>query len=161
MARTAVTQLHQQIEEVRREGFAAGYAAAMQAVGEVASRSAPTDATSTAAPSRRGRGRARQAGPAARPARSRAARPNGAGTKTRRSAAHRSERGTTALAIEEILKVIAPSAIRPAEIRKALQDNGVTVSFASIRHALSQLEARNAAEQVGDSKTWRHRADAS
>jgi Fe2+ or Zn2+ uptake regulation protein len=56
---------------------------------------------------------------------------------------------------------MAPSAIRPAEIRKALQDNGVTISFASIRHALGQLEARNAAEQVGDSKTWRHRADAS
>ena len=37
MARAAVTQLQQQIEEVRREAFAAGYAAAMQAVREVAS----------------------------------------------------------------------------------------------------------------------------
>ena len=161
MVRTAVTQLQQQIEEVRREGFAAGYAAAMQAVREVASRSAPTDGTSTAAPSRRGRGRARAAGPTARPARSPRARSNGAGTKIRRSAAHRSKRGTNALIIEEILKVMAPSAIRPAEIRKALQDNGVTISFPSIRHALGQLEARNVAEQLGDSKTWRHRADAS
>jgi len=53
---------------------------------------------------------------------------------------------------------MAPSGVRPAEIRKALQDNGVAISFASIRNALGQLEARNAAEQVGDSKSWRHRS---
>ena len=50
MARAAVTQLQQQIEEVRREAFAAGYAAAMQAVREVASRPARQDGVSTAAP---------------------------------------------------------------------------------------------------------------
>ena len=59
--------------------------------------------------------------------------------------------------IEEILKAMAPSPVRPAEIRKALQDNGVTISFASIRNALRQLEARKAAEPVGDSRTWRYR----
>jgi hypothetical protein len=52
---------------------------------------------------------------------------------------------------------MTPSGVRPAEIRKALQDNGVPISFPSIHHALQQLEARNAAEQVGDSKSWRHR----
>jgi hypothetical protein len=161
MARTAVTQLQQQIEEVRREGFAAGYAAAMQVVEEVASRSAPTDGASPAAPSRRGPRRAGQAAPTARPGRPRGTRPNGAGMKIRGSVVHRSERGTNALIIDEILKAMAPSAVRPAEIRKALQDNGVTISFASIRHALGQLEAHNAAEQVGDSKAWRHRAEAS
>jgi hypothetical protein len=51
---------------------------------------------------------------------------------------------------------MAPSAVRPAEIRKALQDKGVAISFPSIHHALRQLEARNAAEQVDDSKSWRH-----
>ena len=59
--------------------------------------------------------------------------------------------------IGEILKAAAPRAVRPAEIRKALQDNGVSLAFTSIRHALGQLEQRNAAEQVGDSRTWRHR----
>jgi hypothetical protein len=59
--------------------------------------------------------------------------------------------------IGEILKAAAPRAVRPAEIRKALQDNGVAMAFTSIRHALGQLEKNNAAEQVGDSKTWRHR----
>jgi hypothetical protein len=51
---------------------------------------------------------------------------------------------------------MAPSAVRPAEIREAVQDNGVVMSFASIRHALGQLERHAAAEQIGDSKTWRY-----
>lgn len=58
--------------------------------------------------------------------------------------------------IEGILKGVAPGALRPAEIRKALQDNGATISYASISHALGQLEARNAAEKVGRGRTWRH-----
>jgi hypothetical protein len=66
------------------------------------------------------------------------------------------QRGANALIIEEILKAMAPSGVRPAEIRKALQDNGVAISFPSIHHALRQLEARNAAEQVGDSNSWRY-----
>src|SRR3954452_8641788 len=121
MTGTAASQLQQQIEEVRREAFAAGYSAAMQAIRDVALRSTPDDGTSAAAPSRRGRGRAKRAAPAAQPTRSRRMRTNGASAKTRRSAAHRSQRGTNALIIEEILKAMAPSAIRPAEIRKAVQ----------------------------------------
>ena len=58
-----------------------------------------------------------------------------AATRTRRLG--RSQRGTNALMIDEILKAAAPNALRPAEIRKGLQDNGVTVSFASIRYALA------------------------
>jgi hypothetical protein len=50
----------------------------------------------------------------------------------------------------------SPRALRQAEIRKALQE-GREVAFTSVRHALSQLEARNAAEQVGNSRTGRHR----
>src|SRR5437764_5094322 len=129
----------------------------MQAVRQVASRPARKDEASTGAPSRRRRGRAQRASPVAQPTRSRRARGKGTPAKTRRAAAHRSQRGTNALIIEEILKGLAPSAVRPAEIRKALQDYEVTISFASISHALGQLEARNAAEQVGDSKTWRYR----
>ena len=59
--------------------------------------------------------------------------------------------------IQEILQAASPRALRQADIRKALQEKGREVAFTSIRHALSQLAARNAAEQVGDSKTWRHR----
>jgi hypothetical protein len=156
MTKAATTELQQQIEEVRREAYAAGYAAAMQAIADGASRLAPKAGTTAAAPRRRGRGRVRQAATAAKPIRPRRARATA--TTTRRSANGRAQRGTNALIIEEILKAMVPSGVRPAEIRKALQDNGVAISFASIRHALRQLEARNAAEQVGDSKTWRYRS---
>jgi hypothetical protein len=155
MAKAATTELQQQIEEVRREAYAAGYAAAMQVIADGASRLAPKAGTTAAAPRRRGQGRARQAAPAAKPIRPRRARATA--TTTRRSANGRAQRGTNALIIEEILKAMAPSAARSAEIRKALQDKGVAISFPSIHHALRQLEARNAAEQVGDSKTWRYR----
>src|SRR5205814_9408026 len=184
MARTAMTELQQQIEAVRREAFAAGYAAAMEAIREATSRAAPGARSAVAAPSRRGRGRgrgrarARQAAPAAaKPTRRRRARATtraagraparttratargtrATAARTRRSAGRRPERGTNARMIGEILKAAAPRAVRPAEIRKALQDNGVAMAFTSIRHALGQLEKSNAAEQVGDSKTWRHR----
>src|SRR5712671_7944362 len=157
MPKAGMTELQQQIEEVRREAYAAGYAAAMQAIADGASRLAPKAGTTAAAPRRRGRGRVRQAATAAKPIRPRRARAIGATTTTRPSANGRAQRGTNALIIEEILKAMAPSGMRIAEIRKALQDNGVAISFPSIHHALRQLEARNAAEQIGDSKTWRHR----
>ena len=157
MAKAAMTELQQQIEDVRREAYAAGYAAAMQVISDAASRPAPKAGTTAAAPRRRGRGRVRQAAPAAKPTRSRRTRTTGVPARTRPSANGRAQRGTDALIIEEILKAMAPSAARPAEIRKALQDNRVAISFASIHHALRQLEARYAAEQVGDSKSWRHR----
>jgi hypothetical protein len=163
MARTAVTQLEQQIEEVRRQAFAAGYTAAMKAVREAASRSAPASSGAAAAPRRgRGRGRGRPPQTAAAAPRSRPGRAPTAGrpTTTRRTAGRRPERGTNARMIEEILQQAAPGALRPAEIRKALQDKGVSIAFTSIRHSLGQLEARHAAEQVGDSNTWRHRGDA-
>ena len=172
MARTAMTELQQQIEAVRREAFAAGYAAAMEAIRELTSRAAPGTRTAAAAPTRRGggrgrgRARARRAAPAAAkptPTRrrrtriARTARATTAAARPRRAASRRPQRGTNARMIGEILKAAAPRAVRPAEIRKALQDNGVAMAFTSIRHALGQLEKSNAAEQVGDSKTWRHR----
>jgi len=167
-----MTELQQQIEAVRREAFAAGYAAAMEAIRELTSRAAPGTRTAAATPSRRGRGRgrgrarARRATPAAAkptPTRrrrtriARTARATTAAARPRRAASRRPQRGTNARMIGEILKAAAPRAVRPAEIRKALQDNGVAMAFTSIRHALGQLEKSNAAEQVGDSKTWRHR----
>ena len=154
MNRTAVMEMERQIGEVRREAYAAGYNAAMQAIRDFASRPAPKAATTAAASSRHRRGSARPAARTLQPSRRR---PAGTGATTIRHPARRRQRGTSALMIEEILKTMAPSAVRPAEIRKALQDNGVTISYPSIRYALRQLEARNAAEQVGDSRTWRYR----
>jgi hypothetical protein len=45
MPKAATTELQQQIEEVRREAYAAGYAAAMQVISELASRPAPKAGT--------------------------------------------------------------------------------------------------------------------
>ena len=154
MARTAVSELQQQIEEVRREAFAAGYAAAMQAVRELASR-APDGVGAVTAQ------RGRRAGAGRKPvARTQARGPRGgerrgSPAKPREPAASRPQRGTNAQTIEEILKAAAPRALRQAEIRQALKDKGLEVAFTSIRHALGQLERRNAAQQVGNTNSWR------
>ena len=154
---TAMSELQQQIEEVRREAFAAGHAAAMNAIRELASRSAP-DAGATGARRRSDAGRKSRV---TAPPRRRRARASETTARPRRSAAHRPPRGANAQRVEEILKESAPRALRAAEIRKGLKEKGIEISFTSVRQTLSQLEARNAAEQVGDSRTWRHRGSAS
>jgi hypothetical protein len=173
MARTALNTLQDQIEAVRREAFAAGYAAAMQAVRELATKPAPGAAGAAAAP-RRGRrpgsGRAAAATPASASAPAAAGRrrrqPRAAtapAPRGRRAAgAQRPQRGSNARMVEEVLQAAAPRALRPAEIRSTIQrDKGVAIAFTSIRHALGQLEQRRVAEQVGDSKTWRHHGGSS
>ncbi len=149
MAKTAMSQLEDQVELIRREAFAAGYAAAMQAVHEIASRPAPAEKPPTrTAPVRRGRP-PRQPQPASREARARRARADS------KPAAKRLERGSNARFVEEVLRARTPQAARPAEIRAALQrDRGVSLAFTSIRHALGQLETRKAVEQDGNGG-WR------
>jgi len=151
MARTAVSELQQQIEEVRREAFAAGYAAAMEAVRELAS-GAPVSAGAVTAQRGRRAGMGRKTRARAR----RGGERQGSPAKSRRSAATRPRRGGNAQTIEEILQAAAPRALRQVEIREALKDKGLEVAFTSIRHALGQLERRNAAEQVGNTNSWRH-----
>ena len=162
MARTAITDLQQQIEEVRRQAFAAGYSAAMQAVRELASRPAAGSASAEPRP-RRGTGRRRSSTTrSSTTAATRRRTGDSEGVARRRgSAARLPQRGSNAQKIEEILQAASPKALRQAEIRKALQGKGTEISFTSLRHALSQLEARDAAEQVGNSRTWRHRANGS
>ena len=149
MAKTAMSQLEDQVELIRREAFAAGYAAAMQAVHEIASGPAPAENLPTpTAPARRGR-QPRQPEPAPREAQACRARADSKPT------AKRLERGSNARFVEEALRARAPLAVRPAEIRAALQrDKGVSLAFTSIRHALGQLEARKAVEQDGNGG-WR------
>jgi hypothetical protein len=149
MAKTALNQLQDQIEAVRREAYAAGYAAAMQAIREFATR--PAAAGNGAAPAP---GRAAKPVPATAPAR-RGPKP-GAAARPARAAQRRPQRGTNARLITEILKEAGSDFIRPAAIRTALQrDKAVTVAFTSIRHALGQLEARGEVEQSADGKSWR------
>jgi hypothetical protein len=165
MAKSALTQLQDQIEAVRREAFAAGYAAAMQSIRDVASQPAPgarpvaTRAPGRPRPTTPVRVPSARATPPGRQRQPRAAArmPQRAG----RTPAKRPRRGTNARLVEEVLQSNAPRALRPAEIRSALQrDKGMAMAFTSIRHALGQLEGRHTAEQVADSKTWRYRGAA-
>jgi hypothetical protein len=175
MAKTALTELQDQIEAVRREAFAAGYAAAMQAIRDAASQPAPGAAPAAARASGRTPGRPAGRPRSAAPARAQSALsapatgqlPTGrrrgpraaamAPQRGGRASAKRPQRGTNARLVAEVLQSNAPRALRPAEIRGALQrDKGVAMAFTSIRHALGQLEGSHTAEQVGDSKTWRH-----
>jgi hypothetical protein len=149
MAKTALNQLQDQIEAIRREAYEAGYAAAMQAVREFAGRPG-----GTAAPAKTPRPRAAKAAPpvtkpAPRGRRAAAARPA--------AASRRPQRGTNARLIAEVLKAMPSGTARPAEIRKALQsDKGVAMAFTSIRHALGQLATRNEVASDDDGKTWRY-----
>ena len=156
MAKTALTQLQDQIEAVRREAFAAGYAAAMQSIREFAAKPAPgAEPVATRPQRRRGATRAQPGGPARQ--RSPRAVPRAPRAPTR-APGRRPQRGTNARLVEEVLQANAPRALPPAEIRRTLQrDKGVAMAFTSIRHALAQLEGRHTAEQVADSKTWRYR----
>jgi len=156
MAKAATAELQEQIDKIRHEAFAAGYAAAMKAVQELASRPAQTSVSATV--TLNGGGRRRRARSAS------ANKANGArriqvknAPKASRGSAPKSQRGTNALRVEEILKAVSPRAVRPATIRKTLQEKGMTISFPSLRHALQQLAARKAAQQVGNSRTWRYR----
>jgi hypothetical protein len=156
MARTtAVNQLQEQIDKIRREAFAQGYAAAMQAVRDLATKPAP----GTAAPGAVTGVRRRAPRPAPSPAPVGRRGPRAAAPTERRGrqAVPRPQRGTNARYVEEVLQANAPRALRPAEIRSAIQrDKGVAIAFTSIRHALGQLEARQVAEQVADTRTWRY-----
>ena len=141
-----MTQLQEQIEAIRREAYEAGYAAAMQAIRDFATR--PT-ASSTAAAAPRARSRAQPA-PAQPAARRRAAARSPA-------ARRRPQRGANARLIAEVLQAMPSGTARPAEIRKALQqDKGVAMAFTSIRHALGQLAGRNEVAASEDGKTWRY-----
>ena len=154
MAKTAMTQLQDQIEAIRREAYDAGYAAAMQAIREFVARPSATPGTT---PSPRGRSTPK-APAAAKPKNGRRRRAAAKVTPTTR----RPQRGTNARLIVEVLKAMPSGAARPAEIRSALQrDKGVQMAFTSIRHSLGQLATRKEVEISADGKTWRYLGAAS
>jgi hypothetical protein len=171
MVEAALTQLQTQIEAIRHEAFAEGYAAAMEAIRELSSRSVTQQDRNIPAlkgrtdgegqgqqPERRTAAIPLRTSSAARrsPARARSTRANASVTRTSRGP--RQQRGTNARLVHAILKAASPRRMRQAEIRKALQVKGVSLAYPSIGHALGQLEARKAAKQVGKTKTWRYSA---
>jgi hypothetical protein len=152
MAKTALTQLQDQIEAIRREAYDAGYAAAMQAI-----RDFVAHPSAAAAPPSRTRAPAKPPR-AAKPApATKAPQRRRRGPAKAAAAASRPQRGTNARLIAEVLKAMPLGVARPAEIRSALQrDKGVQMAFTSIRHALGQLASRREVEASADGKTWRY-----
>jgi hypothetical protein len=152
MAQTALTRLQDQIEAIRREAYAAGYAAAMQAIRDFVAR---PSAGAASAPARRGR--PPKVAVSAAPRRGR---PRSAAAKPRVTRS-RPQRGTNARLIAEVLKALPASSGKPADIRAALvRDKGVTMAYTSIRHSLGQLQARGEVGADADGKTWRYTGSA-
>ncbi len=149
MAKTVATRLQEEIELVRREAFAAGYAAAMKLIREQASRLKPDSARRSS--SQRRQVSATQSAPA-RQRRGRVAARSLKGD----APVKRSPRGTNARLIVEVLETISPRGARASEIREMLRDKGSPMAAGSIQFALGQLQARGAVEQVADTKTWRY-----
>ena len=159
MAKTAVVDLQQQIETVRRDAFAAGYATAMKEIRALTTHATPNgDAAGQSRGERRiTRTRQRALTPGLlRRRRSAIGLAGDSAVSARRRSLRRPRRGTNAVLVSEVLKSAAPRALRQAEIRRALQDKGKTMSFPSIGYSLRQLVAQNTARQVGQTKTWRH-----
>ena len=155
MAKTALTQLQDQIEAIRREAYDAGYAAAMQAIRDFTGRPAAAATPAAARPSPRPRVAAKPA-PAAKPV-APLRRGRAAARPTPAAAGRRPQRGTNARLIAEVLKAMPSGTARPSEIRTALQrDKGVQMAFTSIRHALGQLATRNEVAASDDGRTWRY-----
>ncbi len=143
MPKTVLEQLHDQLEAVRREAFAEGYAAALQSVRDFLSRSTAPATT----PPATGRAPARE-----RPAKARRpARP-----AHPRAALQKPPRGNNPKLVEEALRAFAPGGARPGEIRKFLRrEKGIELPFSSIGHALRQLHAHGSVEHHADSGSWR------
>jgi len=155
MPQAAAADLQARIDKIRHEAFAAGYATTMKAVQELTSR--PAQASVSATVTLNSGGRRRRARSASANKANGARRTQVSAPKVSCGSAPKSQRGTNAFRVEEILKAASPQAVRPATIRKALQEKGMTISFPSLRHALQQLMPRKAARQVGNSRTWRYR----
>jgi hypothetical protein len=133
----AMKLLEEAIKIARREAYAEGYAAAIEAMREfVAKASSPSDDISTA--------RSATAQTGIRRA------PSGEGDYTP------VERGANAMLVESALRTVSPRAIGPTEIQHIVaRDAGKKIAYSSVRHALDQLKARDAAREIS-AKRWRY-----
>jgi hypothetical protein len=147
MAKTAMTQLGEQIKIIRQDAYDAGYAAAMQAIREFVGSSSGTAATR---PVRKSAGTRR---PRKSMTKARSRRSAATAKAPLRPLPSRLPRSSNALMVAEVLKGMRRST-RAADIRRALQrDKGVSISFPSIRHALDQLAQRGQVEVDPENET--------
>jgi hypothetical protein len=146
---SAVTQLQDQIETIRREAYNAGYSAAMQAVlnfaGQPAAKPQTRSATTRESPAKKK--------VAAAPVAPQAASPKAAAAS--RAPRQMGRRGENAPLIEAVLKSLPNHTGRAGDIRKAIKEQHETeLAFTSIRNALGQLQKDSKVTLAADGKTW-------
>lgn len=157
MAKTAMTELTDQIEAIRREAYNDGYAAAMRAVVEYSTsrtaipKATATKATVTKAPVTTANAAKSTTATTAAPKRQRRAQAKPAG---------RYHHGDNARHIAEAMMTLPDHRGPAAAIKRALAKKGHEIAYASIRNALAQLQARGAASVATDGKTWSYIASA-
>jgi hypothetical protein len=150
---SAVTQLQDQIETIRREAYNEGYSAAMRAVlnfarqpaAEPQTRFVTTRKSPTKGPARRR--------VVAAPAVPQAASPKA--ETASRTPRQMGRRGENAPLIEAALKSLPNRTGRAGDIRKAIKEQHETeLAFTSIRNALGQLQTDSKVTLAEDGKTW-------
>jgi len=149
VAKTAVTELTDHIESIRREAYNEGYAAAMRAVVEF-STSGPANPKATAA---RATSAKSTVATTAAPRRQRRVQAKPTPRQIRR--------GDNARHITEAMMTLPNHTGPAAAIKKALAKKGHDIPYTSIRHGLGQLQARGEASVAADGKTWSYTAPAS
>jgi uncharacterized membrane protein YqiK len=133
----AMKLLEEAIEVARKEAFAEGYAAAIQAMREFVAKASSPSGETRAARSVTGQTGSRRI-------------PSGEGDYVP------VERGTNALLVESALQTVSPRAIGPTEIQHIVaRDAGKKIAYSSVRHALDQLKARDVAREAS-AKRWRY-----
>ena len=142
MAKAAIIELQDHLETLRREAYDEGYKAAMRAVVGFTiakpSQGIPRSASVTAA---------KPALPAPAPKQRQPRQVKAATTPTRR----RYGRGDNA---RQVMSGLHDRPGKAGDIRKALADKGFEMAYASIRHALGQLQARGEVSVAHTGKTW-------
>jgi hypothetical protein len=153
---SAVTQLQDQIETIRRDAYNEGYSAAMRAVSNFAKQPAAipqTRSVTRKAPAKAPTRRKVTAAPAA-PQPASAASPKGE-TASRAPRQRMGRRGENGPLIEAALKSLPNHTGRAGDIRKAIkQQHETELAFTSIRNALGQLQRDSKVTLAGDGKTW-------
>ena len=145
MAKSAVTELTDQIEAIRQEAYNDGYAAAMRALVEFSAS-----------------GSAKPKTPAARATSPKSPTVTVAAPRQRRAQAkpapRQARRGENARYIAEAMMALPNHTGPAAAIKKALAEKGHDLPYTSIRHGLGQLQARGEASVTDDGRTWRYSA---
>ncbi len=159
MAKSAVTGLTEHVESIRQEAYTEGYAAAMRAVVQFStSGTAKPKATAT-----------KSAGTRAAAAKATATKSTIATTAAPRRqkpaqakpAPRQARRGDNVRHIAEAMLSLPDHSGPAAAIKKALAGKGHDISYGSIRHSLSQLQARGEASVAPDDKIWSYTAPVS